>query len=298
MGQAARTGRVLQVNEEQILEKLEKLVVGKEGRLYLRLVDRGGRTCLSDAWSLMPLRIAKPFYLDKSGELCLYIMNPSGGMVQGDHLEVKVVLEPGAQVLLTTQAAAKIYRMEHDHASATEYFEVGRDALLEYFPDPVIPFAGSRFRGEIELSLDPGSTVLMGEVLFPGRVKRGEIFQFDYFKRRVKVSCRGRIIYYDYIDLRPNENRLDAAGMLEGYIYYGQLLIFSDRADNDLSNSLHDYLQGRTGIMGSASLTCENGIVVRMLARKTPQITQVLTGCWNLARNRLLGLPAPGLRKY
>lgn len=221
------------------------LRIGKQGHLYIKLSHREGYTYIADSYCVIPLKIAKPFYLDSTGEIFIYIMNPTGGMVQGDRYRLDVFLAPGAQAFITSQAATKIYRMEYDYAAATEFFEVKEGALLEYFPDPVIPFASSRFIGETKIILERGSTAFIGEILFPGRIKRGEIFQYDFYSRRTRVFYQGELVYYDIIDLRPKEKRVDLPGIFESYTCYGQLTIFSSAVNKELS----DLLQVASDIM-------------------------------------------------
>ncbi|GAW92785.1 urease accessory protein UreD [Calderihabitans maritimus] len=272
--------------------------IGKEGRLYIRLAMKDGYTYIADSYGLIPLKIAKPFYLDSTGEIFLYVLNPTGGIVQGDRYHMDVLLEPGAQAFITSQAATKVYRMECDYASATEFFEVGEGALLEYFPEPIIPFAGARFAGEMEVKLNQGSTAFIGEVLFPGRAKRGEIFEYDFFNRKTKVFYQGEIVYYDWLDLRPKEIKPDSFGIFEGYTHYGQLMIFSNAADRNLSDLLHVLLQNVPGIIGGASLTWKHGIIVRALSSSGIHLTRALTECWDLARRKLIGRSLPKIRKY
>ncbi|HEX3032159.1 MAG TPA: urease accessory protein UreD [Bacillota bacterium] len=131
------------------------------GELRLRLGVKEGRTVIRDVYNRVPLKIAKPFYLEpESGEIFIYQMNPAGGMVQGDDYQQYVELEPGAKAFLTTQSATRVYRTPDGFAQQGNYFTLGKGAALEFFPDPVIPFAGSRFIGETEVhltSLSPGA---------------------------------------------------------------------------------------------------------------------------------------------
>ncbi len=272
--------------------------LGKEGYLYLRLANKEGYTYIADNFSQIPLKIAKPFYLDTTGQIFLYLMNPTGGMVQGDRLYLKVTLEPGAQAFITSQAATKIYRMENGHAATTDYFELGEGSFLEYFPDPIIPFSGARYCSEIEVKLGKESTLFFYEMLFPGRAAKGEIFQYDFYRRRTRVFYQKEIIYYDFFDLRPRENNPYALGLFEGYPYYGQLLIFSNQVSKNLSDHLHYLLQDTPGLIGSATLTNKYGINVHALSLNSIQLARALTNCWDLVRRKLVGKPIPKIRKY
>lgn len=286
------------MSKEMLTSLSGALHIGKQGHLYIKLSHKEGLTCIADSYCVAPLKVAKPFYLDATGEIFIYIMNPTGGMVQGDRYRLDVSLEPGAQAFLTSQAATKIYRMEYDYAAVTECFKVGEGALLEYFPDPVIPFAGSRFVGETEIIIERGGSAFIGEILFPGRLKRGELFQYDFYSRRTRVFYQGELVYYDFFDLRPKDKKVDVLGIFEGYTYYGQLAIFSSAVTRELSDLLHLALQDTPGLTGSASLTQKYGVIVRILGSNSIKLASALTKCWDVARKFLLGRPAPKIRKY
>lgn len=152
--------------------------VGKHGVLRLRLASRCGRTVVADQYWRMPLQVMPPSYQDDDDEAYVYLLNPTGGIVQGDRLDTAVTVESGARCVLSTQSATKIYRMDDDQAEEATRLALRGDAVLEYLPDQIIPFAGSRFVRHTRVELDRESTLILTEVLAAGRVARGERFAF------------------------------------------------------------------------------------------------------------------------
>lgn len=273
-------------------------LAGKHGRLKLNFGVSAGKTVLRDSAWTAPLKIAKPFYLDNSGEAFIYVMNPSGGMVRGDSYVLDVSLEPGAEVFLTTQSAAKIYRTPGGCVRQMCTFRVGEGALLEYFPDPVIPFAGSQFNGETEVLLSQGATVFLGEILAPGRVQRGEIFQFDrYYSRTRAHTEEGVPVLWDVIDINPGRWKYKAKGLYENYPHLAHLFVFSGGIRHDLADDLHHFISDCPDVLGSSSLACHSAVVIRLLGKGNSELENVLRGCWNVARQRLLGRCSPIIRK-
>lgn len=273
-------------------------LAGKHGRLKLIFRVSGEKTVLRDGAWAAPLKIAKPFYLERSGEAFIYLLNPTGGMVRGDSHILEVSLEAGAEVFLTTQAATKIYKTPGGGVEQKCTFQVGEEALLEYFPDPVIPFAGSRFNGETEVLLSAGATVFLGEILAPGRTQRGEIFQFDRYYSRTRVYNReGVSVLWDVIDLEPGQWNYKARGLYENHTHLAHLFIFSGGIKPELADELHEFITHFPNVLGSSSLTCCGGIMVRLLGKRSSELEIILRGCWDLARQRLLGRPAPIIRK-
>ena len=74
--------------------------VGKWGRLVLRLAWREGHTVVADQFWTLPLQVMPPSYQDDDDQAYVYLLNPTGGIVQGDRLETEVVLESGVRDLL------------------------------------------------------------------------------------------------------------------------------------------------------------------------------------------------------
>ncbi len=72
----------------------------------------GGRSVASRQFHEGALRVLRPHYLDESGQVCYVMVNPGGGAYLGSDLfVVDVEVEAGgADLLLTTQSATKVYR--------------------------------------------------------------------------------------------------------------------------------------------------------------------------------------------
>ncbi|NLU49711.1 MAG: urease accessory protein UreD [Syntrophomonadaceae bacterium] len=270
---------------------------GKHGRLQLNLEVAGYKTVLRDGTWTAPLKVAKPLYLDDSGEAFIYLMNPSGGMVRGDIYTLDINLGAKAEVYLTTQSATRIYRTPGGSVGQTCTFNVGEGALLEHFPDAVIPFAGSRFHGETKVLMSEGATAFLGEILAPGRTHRGEIYQFDGYYSRTRVYERGEPILWDVIDIDPEKWDYKAVGLGEGYTHLANMFVLCQGITPELADELHELVIGFPRVLGSASLTCRRGIAVRLLGKSNHELELVLRECWALARRRLLGRPPPIIRK-
>ena len=52
----------------------------------------------------------RPNYLDNTGQVCYFLINPGGGYVDGDTYRMEITVEEEAELLLTTQSATKVYR--------------------------------------------------------------------------------------------------------------------------------------------------------------------------------------------
>lgn len=273
---------------------------GKLGGLKLTLSnDPSGKTILKDVWKQVPLQTLRPFYYDQNepGLAIIYILNPTGGTLQGDRLRIDVTLGRGARSHLTTQAATKIYRMNADYATQTVNLNLEDGSYLEYLPDQIIPYRSSRYYQEVNVSMRPSSSFLHWEILTPGRVGR-EHFEFDIFYSKLCVEDElGRPLLSDTIVLEPKASALSREGVMGDYDVLGNLYLISDSADQELVDRVQAIPHDEDTLHGVSPTSLTRGLVARVLGPSARVVRKNLEAMWNEARIRVLGSPAPRIRK-
>ncbi|RSN05062.1 urease accessory protein [Nonomuraea sp. WAC 01424] len=274
---------------------------GKVGVLELAFERRGGRTELTGHYQKAPLQIMRPHYYDAARPDLPYVivMSTGGGVLQADRLRLDLTCGPGAAVHVTTQAATKLYRMEQDYATQLVSIAVERDGYLEYLPDPVIPFAGSRFYQRTRVSAGPGATVILGETVMAGRLARGERHAYTAFCTDLDVhGADGGLLFADPIRLVPERAPVTGPAMFGGHGVLSTLYVITSAVPADeLAGTLHETAVG-SGLAGGAS-TLPNGAGawVRLLGPESPPVLATLERLWDLARRAAAGAPAPDRRK-
>ncbi|BDP44268.1 urease accessory protein UreD (plasmid) [Deinococcus aetherius] len=178
----------------------------RTGVLHLHFGVRAGRTVLLRDLQKAPLMIVRPFELP-CGTLMVFIVNPMGGVLGGDHSEVRVRVEGGARALVLTQSATRV-QPSPDRAAATQdvTLEVAPGGRLEFYPERTIPFAGSAFRQTVLAELGEGAELGLTETLAGGRVRSGESLAFHEYASRMEVRRGGRRVYLDALRLCPGEH--------------------------------------------------------------------------------------------
>jgi urease accessory protein len=272
--------------------------VGKSGRLRMRLEPRAGQTVVADQYWTLPLQVMPPSYQDGDDQAYIYLLNPTGGIVQGDRLETEIALAPRARALVSTQAATKVYRVEAGYAVELNHYTLRGAAVLESLPDQTIPFAGARLFRRTQVDLDPESTVILTDLLAAGRVARDERFRFDRLFVEVELRLAGERRLLDRLEQAPSEGSLDRLGLWDGHSCYGSLYAYSPRLDPDLSTVLSDLVEGREGVWAGAGQPEPHFVVTRVLGRTTQEVAAVLLDAWDVLRRRLVGKPACPLRKF
>ena len=120
---------------------------GRHGELKLAFAQQNDRTVMAESFFRVPLQVMKPRY-DESGCACVYLLSPTGGVVQGDDYQIEVTLAPNTHATLTTQASTKVYAMPRQGATQFMRVRVGQDAIFEYLPDSTILFRDANFSQE------------------------------------------------------------------------------------------------------------------------------------------------------
>ncbi|MEV7415345.1 urease accessory protein UreD [Streptomyces sp. NPDC089919] len=275
---------------------------GKVGLLELGYARVGARTELVHHFQKSPLQIMRPLYFDPHRpDLPLtFLMSTGGGVLQADRLRTDLHVGAGAAALLTTQAATKVYRMEHDYATAQTFLTAGPDSYVEYLPDPVIPFVGSRFYQRTTVTADPSATVLLSETVLAGRLARGERHAYDVFASDLEVLLPdGRPVAVDTVRLEPGAHRVDGPAVMAGHAVTAAFFALTPLAPaGELAGLLHAALPAHPSVRAGVSVLPDaRGVWVRLLGPAAEPVAGALRTAWDCVRRRLIGVPAPHLRK-
>ncbi|MBZ0302678.1 MAG: urease accessory protein UreD [Anaerolineae bacterium] len=274
--------------------------VGRNGTLRLAFAQHGGRTVLVERYSRPPLQVMRPIP-DAAGCLNVYLLSPTGGVVQGDRTTLDLCAGAGTHALLTTQSATKVYRMPDGWAEQRIHIDVGPGAVFEYVPDAAILFADSDLRQHIEVTLHPGALLLLFEIVMPGRLARGECLQFRRYANRLVVRDDDGLVLYEASSLEPERDNLEAMGRLEGYACWGSAYLLGSldawNIDAAAFCAAHQQLMECGGSIGGLSPLHRNGLCARMLSDHLEPIYRVFHGLRTVIRTRHLNLPDAPLRK-
>jgi urease accessory protein len=267
--------------------------------------ESAGRTVLAASHQEPPLRVVRAFTL-ADGAALVHLHNVSGGLLGGDHLALQVHAGSGARVQLTTTGATRIYHPRPDAPATTQLSEitVGENALLEYVPDPIIPFAGARYRQRTAIHLARGAGLFWWEVLLPGREARGEIFEYECVEMRTDLMSMGRPIAAERIRLEPRNRALDSLARLGPYRTWATFYICRAGVEVSVWIALEQELREaarrisrvddtRWGI----STLVADGLVVRGVARHGRDVQRGLHAFWSAAKLRLYHCDAVPPRK-
>ncbi len=276
---------------------------GAEGKLFLKFRKKeNGRTSLAHQYFQLPLQVLPPHYQDEDGTAFIYMLNPSGGILQHDVLTTEILVEEGARAFVTTPSANKFYRMDEGFAKVYNNLTVANKGVLEYMPEHNVPFAQSKVYQDTEVHLEEKATFIMNDMLTSGRLARGESFDFQTFASKVKLYVQEKLLIYDNMVIEPNQlshkKSLQALGIYEGNTIVSTFYIYSKQMNQRLCTDIKRYLQDVEEIKGGASLVSQELLVVRLLGKSIILMQESNWNIWNLSRCSLLKKEGVRIRKY
>lgn len=282
--------------KQDIKGKLDVYFVQDEGEQQTRLLVREQKP---------PLKIIRAFLIDAGGAL-VHLHNISGGVLGGDQLSLSVSVGHGAYAQLTSIGATRLYRSQGDNAIAvqTNTISIEEGGLLEYLPDPLIPFAGSRYQQHTSIALSQNAGLFWWETVAPGRLAKGECFEYDVLEMSLKIVVHDRPIALEHFELEPVSRPLSSLARLGPYRYFCSFYICKVGVDakewqglERLLGELAQQLSCSHDVSWGVSTLVAHGLVVRALSKEGRAIATGLPAFWKAAKLALYGREAVLPRK-
>ncbi len=156
----------------------------------------GGNNRIKDLFQRSPIRIMFP----RSGVGVLeeaVLINTAGGIAGGDRLEYGITALANASIIVTSQAAEKVYRALDEPSRIITKLRVHSLAKLAWLPQETIVFNCGRLSRQIEIELSSEAELLALEWLVLGRAAHGEEAVGGHITDSWRVKKDGRLIWAD-----------------------------------------------------------------------------------------------------
>lgn len=259
---------------------------------------QSGKTFLASQKFRLPLQVLTPFYSDTDGTAFVYLLNPSGGILQGDMLETDITVEPGAKAFITTPSANKFYKMDEGHATIRNRMAVADAGILEYMPEYNIPFSQSSVVQETTFQLQTGATLMAFDMIVPGRMEKREFFEYDLYSSKISVWVNGKLLAHEVAKIEPKQSDPRGVGILEGHNIYGTVFLYQNALNPGLKESITKLFECKPCVEGGISFLTESLAVIKYLGDNLTDCQLVVNELWQICRQSLLGKDAVRMRKY
>ncbi len=255
-----------------------------------------------------PWKVVRGFTLE-TGETLVHLNNVSGGIFGGDSLNLSAQLGREAKAQITTTGATRVYRPRPEAADAclASTFHIGRNALLEYLPDALIPFRQARVSQRTAYSLEEGATLFCWDTIAPGRTAAGELFAYERMKLVSEIRVAQRPILNDRLLLEPRRWPPGAVGRFGSYKYLVTFIAMRAGSTAAEVRALEECLEA---VVADRSMTSEyqgscwgvttlpaHGVFVRGMVESSLGIPGMLYALWSAAKLQLCGRAAIAPRK-
>ena len=286
--------------------KVKQLGVGKSGKVGILEIElqenTEGKTIVTNQYYQVPLQIQRVLYPEISlPEMAyLYVISPSGGILQGDRYRIDISLKNNATSHITTQGATRVYSMNSNSATQIINITLNDNCYLEYIPDQIIPFKNSRYYQKVNLNIHNNATLIYSEILTPGRVAMGESFEYDicYLRTHCK-NQKEEIRFIENTKIEPKKQKIKSFGILGEYTITGTVYILTKKDKiEDLDDIINrEIVNQKLVSVGTSILPNDSGIVIRILGNEIDNIFDMLFKILEISRKKILGKTFSKIRK-
>ena len=191
-----------------------------------------------------PLKLispSTPHVLDDGSLLVhtVYLLSYGGGLVAGDTINLKVILEANTRLVLLTQGSTKLFKAPSRDVLSKQCttVEVAPTSALCYLPDPVQPFERSNFEQTQVYNIltpqagDQSGNLCVLDWVCNGRPATGEHWSFFRYGSRNEVYItrpdgKRRLLLRDNVILDDNGVDGSIATRMDGQAVFGTLILF------------------------------------------------------------------------
>ena len=259
--------------------KIPQMDVGKTGKIgFLKLTlesdSQRNKTIITEQLSRVPLYVQKALYYDETipSMAHVFVLSPSGGVLQGDRYRTDIELKNGAISHITTQGATRMYKMNSNYATQMINLNVGKNCYLEFLPEQLIPYKNSRYYQKATFKIDDSATLVYSETIVPGRVAMGELFDYDVCC--LKTLCyddKQEIKFHDNCILEPKKQTMNSLGIFGNKTVHSMMYVVTKQeCIEELYETINQLFKDNDEIIGGASILPNNsGLSVRVLSNSS-----------------------------
>ncbi|MEM8868743.1 MAG: urease accessory protein UreD, partial [Verrucomicrobiota bacterium] len=249
-------------------------------RLSYEYLDAVG-TRLVEQWVRPPLHMTKAYH-DQDWAIS-QLMSPTAGLLSGDLLKVDVSVGEGARAAVISPAACRVHTMDSGCARIKQRFKIAAGGVLDVWPAPLILQKEAALFQETRVDMAADATLLLCEIVMPGRAAYGESFQFKSWASSLRIYREAKLLSYENFLCEPIKG--DALDWQEAYpnANYASVYFLTPDTAPPLVQKLHDIdIEGAS--VGASLLRSGGGLGVKILAADGIQLRRAVL----LARSILI----------
>ena len=239
--------------------------VRASGGVRVRFGASAGRTQAIERAESGGYRVRFP----RMAETCeAVLINTGGGMAGGDRMKAEIALAANAAVVVTTQAAEKIYRSQGAPTEICIDLNLASGSRLDWLAQEIILFSGSRWGRQLSADIAADASLTIAESIVFGRVAMDEIVDRGSCHDRWRVRRDGKLVFAEDMRLDGNPAGLLAAKASgNGARALATVLHIAPDAEQRVDEA-RDLLAGASSECGASAW---NGMLLMRLLSRDPQ---------------------------
>lgn len=244
-----------------------------DGGVRLRFEPRGGRTVRMQVAESGGYRARFPHTYESLCEAVL--INTGGGMAGGDRMRVAIEVGQGADAVVTTQAAEKIYRSQGLETQIDTRLSLERSARLAWVPQESILFSGAHLRRSLSIELAQDAQLVACESVFFGRSAMGERLGPGVLRDSWRLRRGGRLVFAEELRLDGPLNALLARRAIGASAQAAATLLVASpdlAAQRDMARAL---LAQDAAVEGGAGIVSDL-LLIRLVSERAEALRRAL----------------------
>lgn len=204
---------------------------------------KDGHSYLKDAFFTRPFRLANIGEDKTDPALYLMIQNSSPGILDKDHYDINIKMEPKSKLLLDSQSYQRLFNMK-EGAKQDMNVSLSANSTFSYVQHPIVPHELSVFKAHNVIRMEDNCSLTIGEIITCGRKHSGEEFKYSRFQNLTEIYHQEKLILKDNVLLQPQLANLQTLGQMEGYTHQGTLIYINtgtQEIETIIENAMTDF---------------------------------------------------------
>ena len=272
--------------------------LGVKGGVSLRCGrDAAGRPVIQSQRFRPPVHLSKPYHDHDADALLVNLACPTAGLLEEDRVDCEFVVSRNGALVLTTPGATRAHVMRSGKAVVTQRFVIEEDAFLEFAPGMLILQRDASLSQRSTVEIATEGELIFTESIAPGRIARGEIFQFREFSNRLSIKVEGKPVVRENYLLRPDDSSVTSWRNAFPEPFYACFYLFSPKVEEELParQSIHDL--GDDNLLIGTTRLHRSGWMIKLLAADAITLRKAM----GIVRSKLylaLDRVEPSFRRY
>lgn len=223
-----------------------------------------GRTRLAEFYQEGCAKIRLPDTFDATMEAVL--INSSGGLTGGDHMEWEFSAREGTHLTLTTQACEKIYKASAGTAAVRAKISVGAGATVHWLPQETILFDRASLSRRLDVEIAEGGEFLAVEAILLGRKAMGEAMRTGLFQDCWRIRKGGILMHAENLRLNGDIAALtQETATLGGQVAFATLFYSGMDCEQQVAK-LRALIGGANGGISHYNVAGQDKLIARLVA--------------------------------